>query len=325
VSTSAQWCATVLLILLTAPPAAAQSRCHPTLAPRGGGQVADTAFDAAVPRPAFATGQGPLVLLDEGHFNFHTLAGRYAPFARLLRRDGFEVRALRGRISPDSLAPARILVIANALGEANAAPLNWSLPIQAAFQPDEIEAIQRWVSQGGSLFLIADHMPFPGAVETLARAFGILLLNGFATDSSCSEDEFMFRRSDGTLSIHPITQGRGPGERVDSVRSFTGEAFRLLSGRSILTLEPGAVVLLPTRAWSFSDSTPRLSGAGMWQGGVLLHGRGRVAVFGEAAMFSAQLSGTPRRPMGMNAPNAGQNAQLLLNVVHWLAGLLHAK
>jgi len=53
-------------------------------------------------------------------------------------------------------------------------------------------------------------------------------------------------------------------------------------------------------------------------------GRGRVAVFGEAAMFTAQVSGPERRPMGMNTPTAAQNPQFLLNVMHWLAGLLPA-
>ena len=28
-----------------------------------------------------------MVLIDEGHHNFHTLGGRYAPFARLVERD----------------------------------------------------------------------------------------------------------------------------------------------------------------------------------------------------------------------------------------------
>jgi hypothetical protein len=60
-------------------------------------------------------------------------------------------------------------------------------------------------------------------------------------------------------------------------------------------------------------------GAGLLQGAVLSHGRGRVAVFGEAAMFSAQLAGPNRNPMGMNAPHARQNPQFLLTVVHWLA------
>jgi hypothetical protein len=43
-----------------------------------------------------------------------------------------------------------------------------------------------------------------------------------------------------------------------------------------------------------------------------------LAVFGEAAMFSAQLAGPQKRPMGMNVPRAKQNCQLLLNVMHWL-------
>jgi hypothetical protein len=59
----------------------------------------------------------------------------------------------------------------------------------------------------------------------------------------------------------------------------------------------------------------------MLQGAVFTHGTSRVAVFGEAAMFLAQLSGAERRPMGMNMSNAAQNPQFLLNVVHWLAGM----
>lgn len=47
-------------------------------------------------------------------------------------------------------------------------------------------------------------------------------------------------------------------------------------------------------------------------------GRGRVALFGEAAMFTAQRAGPERAPVGMNAPAAAQNAQLALNLVRWL-------
>ncbi|HXG65262.1 MAG TPA: hypothetical protein VNO70_09145 [Blastocatellia bacterium] len=52
------------------------------------------------------------------------------------------------------------------------------------------------------------------------------------------------------------------------------------------------------------------------------YGKGRVALFGEAAMVSAQLGGPGRQPMGMNAPVAGQNYRFLFNVPHWLSGLL---
>jgi hypothetical protein len=52
----------------------------------------------------------------------------------------------------------------------------------------------------------------------------------------------------------------------------------------------------------------------------LEYGKGRVFVSGEAAMFSAQLAGPNRVPTGMNAANAKENPELLLNVLHWLDG-----
>ena len=61
---------------------------------------------------------------------------------------------------------------------------------------------------------------------------------------------------------------------------------------------------------------------GMLQGAIRSVGRGRVAVFGEAAMFTAQVTGPDQTPMGMNHPSAGDNAQFVLNVLHWLSGLL---
>ena len=48
------------------------------------------------------------------------------------------------------------------------------------------------------------------------------------------------------------------------------------------------------------------------------YGAGRIACFGEAAMFSAQLAGPNHFKAGMNSPEAAQNFQLLLNLIHWL-------
>jgi hypothetical protein len=110
---------------------------------------------------------------------------------------------------------------------------------------------------------------------------------------------------------------------VDSVTSFTGQALRLeAAGTPLMTLGHNIVLLMPQVAWQFSRLTPALSASGMLQGAVVQFGRGRVAVFGEAAMFSAQVAGPNRMPMGMNDPTAGQNVQFLLNVMHWLSGTL---
>jgi len=256
------------------------------------------------------------VLLDEAHFNFHTTTGRYLAFVRLVEHDGFVVRANHSPFSAAALKDARILVIANALADTG----EWVLPARPAFTSAEVAAVREWVRGGGSLLLIADHMPFPGAAESLAQTFGVEFSNGFAMDSTGREGMAVFRRREGTLAPHPITDGRAGGERIDSVRSFTGQAFRLTGpGTPLLTLDSSFVNLLPARAWEFSAATQRHSAKGMLQGAAIDYGRGRMAVFGEAAMFSAQLSGPQRLPMGMNRPDAPQNAQFALNVMRWLA------
>ena len=53
-------------------------------------------------------------------------------------------------------------------------------------------------------------------------------------------------------------------------------------------------------------------------------GEGRVAIFGEAAMFSAQVAGSGAQlfKMGMNA-EGNDDRQFALNVMHWLARVLH--
>lgn len=288
----------------------------------GAQQVPDSAFAPGIARPAFAEGAGPLVLVDEAHVNFHTTDGRYHAFARLLRRDGYVVRGLREPFTREALAGARVLVIANALHARNAD--DWILPTPSAFTPAEIAAVEAWVREGGALLLIADHMPFPGAADGLASAFGVVMGNGFAYDSTEQQSRFRFTRANGLLADHPVANGRGREERVDSVDSFTGQAFRLVrpDAEPLLTLGPGTVLLMPEVAWQFSPLTPRMRADGLLHGAVLRHGRGRVAVFGEAAMFSAQLAGPERRPMGMNDPTAPQNVQFLLNVMHWLTGVI---
>lgn len=285
-----------------------------------GQQVPDTTYRPTVVAPAYPPEGGPTVAIDAAHHNFHTMDGRYRAFASLLGRDGYRVRSNDRPFSSASLATMDVLVISNALHEQSAegfAPL----PNLSAFTDAEIVAVESWVAQGGSLLLIADHMPIAGHAEALAAAFGIRFHNGFVFGGG-GGGQITFRRSDGSLATSAVTDGRGPSEHVDSVTSFTGQAFRLdpgLDAEPLMTVPEGYTLLLPTVAWQFSESTPRIPAANLLQGALLRHGRGRVAVFGEAAMFSAQLAGLQGPPMGMNDPAAGQNYLFVLNVLHWLS------
>jgi hypothetical protein len=286
-------------------------------------QVPDTGYAPAIERPLFEPGQGATVLIDAAHLNFHTADGGYAPFAALLRRDGYVVESNTLPFAADALARADVLVIANAMhkdSEADWAPL----PSRSAFTAEEVAAVEQWVRGGGALLLIADHMPLAGHAEPLAAAFGVRFMNGFAVDGN-RNGVLTFRRADGSLSAGPIADGRNAAERVDFVTVFGGQAFRLdpeLDAQALLILADGYEVLLPEVAFQFSERTPRIPAANLLQGALVRHGRGRLAVFGEAAMFSAQLAGPQRRPMGMNDPEARENYRYALNVMHWLSGAL---
>ena len=287
----------------------------------GAQQTADTAFLPVIDTPTYESGSGPVVMIDEAHNNFHTADGRFLPFAELLRRDGYTVKGSATAFVLDSLKTGDVLVISNALHERNTE--EWSLPTPSAFTAEEIETVRQWVEAGGSLFLIADHMPFPGAAADLAGTFGIIFNNGFALDT-LKRGPPIFNRTHKTMLSQMITNGRNETERVDSVASFTGQAFQDDNPdfQPLMVLDSGYISLVPDTAWVFNESTEIVPVEGWYQGGVLTYGKGRVAIFGEAAMFTAQkvVVDDEERRAGMNTPVAEQNLQFLLNLMRWLTG-----
>ena len=292
-------------------------------------QVPDRMFRPTVSDPAYAQGKGPVVCVDEAHINFHTLGGGFWAFGELVRRDGYVTRSSRAKFNDETLTSCSILVIANA--QPSKAEWNtYPYPTPSAFKPAEVDAVHRWVQGGGRLLLIADHMPLAGAASSLAAAFDVTFLDGFAVEGYSGESQrnaafekpTIFRTDDRTLAPHAIVQGRTPKESVASVRSFTGQAFQAPGAEPVLVLPSTFIALLPRTAWQFSVDTRRLPVGGWLQGAVMRVGSGRAAFFGEAAMFSAQVVDAERRPMGMNAPGAEQNSQFVLNVMHWLSGVL---
>src|SRR5881227_1639514 len=78
-------------------------------------QVADPNFDAKVAHPAYSK-DGPRVLFDEAHKNFHTAGGRYKPFADLITNDGYQITPNKEKFSAATLKGFNVLVISNALG-----------------------------------------------------------------------------------------------------------------------------------------------------------------------------------------------------------------
>lgn len=276
-------------------------------------RIADEALETEIKNPVYPKGKGPVVLIDEAHNNFHTATGTYKPFASLLERDGYVIKRGKTKIIEEALEPCRVLVISDAM------PLEDK---SSPFCEQEIKVIHDWVKNGGALLLITDHLPDPPAVETLAAAFGVELNNGYVLNGypDGPEKPLLFKRSDGALKSHPITDGPTPESKVDTIATFSGCAFKAHDRfEPLLVFGPGNKSWMPDKPYDIRPDTPTVDVEGWFQGAAARFGKGRVAVFGEAAMFTAQLFGKERARVGMNHPMAKENARFLRNLMHWLS------
>jgi len=282
-------------------------------------QLPDPEFNTSVENPAYKK-DGPRILFDEAHHNFHTTEGRYKPFVDVLMNDGYRVIRNRQPFTKSSLSGFKVLVIANALG---AEEMDDTGADASAFTEEECEAVQEWVKGGGALLLIADHAPFGGAAASLGTRFGVDMSKGFTYDPANSAPNspslLIFSRENKLLATHPITEGRNQDERLNLVQSFTGQSLKGPDNSVAILKLSDTAKDTPNRA---ADSS--ISAAGRAQALALKFGKGRVVVQGEAAMLSAQIAGQNKNKMGMNVPG-NENKQYALNVMHWLSGLLKEK
>ncbi|QEP44790.1 hypothetical protein D5085_17600 [Ectothiorhodospiraceae bacterium BW-2] len=445
-------------------------------------------WDQFIPVNAPAhTASSPKIYIEQSvsRDNFHTRDGRFLPFATLLEKDGYSVNAfIEEGISFDIDASGNasgtlakltrnetlesigsdVLVISNAATKSQGEPDAWMDPIYSAYSPSEMDAIVKWVSEGGNLLLIADHYPFPAAVAELAMRFGFKFDNGYNFDPNYNDvfvydllegqlakdirrqlkltsdismepcpveksgnkledgicynykkktgewkertvkddlvDEVRrimvglgadvnsllfwagdlptaeqgFSEGDGWLTDHPITRGRTAAESIPYVTSFTGQSFtynKPLAGDlqaygsgehgnflELMRLGDETYTLMTTAQDNYfgvdadasednlvattlttgnvpdytvpkKETKPVRHSDGSvdyyhLQGAVLTVGKGRLAVFAEAGMFTAQIAADAASQMGFNNQMATNNQQFVLNTLRWLDGTLNS-
>jgi hypothetical protein len=280
-------------------------------------QIADPHFDARVANPAY-TKNFPRVLFDEAHYNFDTTHDRYKPFADLIFNDGYQLTVNRKPFTKESLNAFKILVIVNPLGAEDMDDEDADGP---AFSPAECDVVSDWVRGGGALLLVVDHAPFGSAADILAQRLGIDMSKGYTMDQANADKEqnnpslIVHSRENHLLAEHSITNGRSAAERVSRVIVFTGQSLRGPTGSDAF------LKLAETATDKIASSDKSRSAAGRAQGIAFRPGKGRVVVLGDAAMLSAQLTGSDNAPVGMNVPEI-DNKQLTLNIMHWLSGIL---
>jgi hypothetical protein len=361
------------------------------------------------PTPMRPANTGTTIYIDGAHNNFHTFDGRFTPFSNLVRNDGFNVAAFSEEFTSANLADVKILVIANPVNAANNPEANWVAPILSAFSDDEIDALVDWVEKGGSLLLIADHFPFPGAVEALATRFGFQVDNGYnfdpeyynelekrffelpimidivagnadPDDNAVLQQIFMqagalfiklgaevntlsfwnsgnpmaeagFQSGDGAI-IYNELMANGvysyPGETTPFVTTFTGHSFDWIPtpgvelaplfvmgegtytvlteaqdayfGPDANTSDFNTLVSLLTTGKVPDFVVPVVESNEKLQAAIAKVGQGKVAFFGEAGMFTAQIAGDGVTKMGLNNTQAEHNWKYILNLIRYLDG-----
>jgi len=152
-------------------------------------------FLLTIPFHASSQTEPKKILIDEGHYNFHTINGGYASLANLLNQNGYQIAAHKGQFNSSSLKKGNVLIIANPFPnqrdtlikqafKANE-PFRWSsVATHSAFTASEIDIVKKWVYKGGALLLVLDHAPHGETGGRLARTFGVETRNVETTDST---------------------------------------------------------------------------------------------------------------------------------------------
>lgn len=365
--------------------------------------------DYVAPTPYIPFNSGTTIYIDQAHNNFHTYDQRFKPFSDLVRNDGFQVMPFTEMFTESSLENVEILVISNPVNDANNPEPNWVSPILSAFTDSEIDAIIDWVADGGSLLLIADHFPFPGATSELAAEFGFTLDNGYNFDPeyyNILEDEFFklpiiieivagradpsdpavnnqiiteatnmfialganvntlsfwnsddpdsevgFQTGDGSILQHELMFNRAgayAGDTTPYITTFTGHSFdaQEITGTTLhplLWFGDGPYTVLteaqdayfgPTAAESDNNTlvsllttghvpdfvVPVVDATEKLQAAIVEYGMGKVAFFGEAGMFTAQIAADGVTKMGINNTQAQHNWKFIINLMRYLDG-----
>lgn len=272
--------------------------------------VPDTVYRVTIAEPMFESGKGPKILIDEAHNNLHRKEGGLFAFTRMMEEDGAQVFANEKKFTKSVLEEFDVLLIVNPLHDSNVG--NWQNPCPSAFSIKEIAAIVNWVKDGGRLLLVADHMPYGGAVQDLAKEFEVEWSNSFAIRNGQHWPPSVFTKESNTLRNSPVSN------ELSQIASFSGSVFKApKEAIPLLVFDSSHEILMPEVAWQFSEETKHLTADGWHQGACLDYGQGKVLLLGEAAMITAQIAGGQKA--GMNILEAPENGQLALNIFRWLA------
>ena len=273
----------------------------------------DPNFSTKVEKPNFETETGPLIVIDDVHNNCFITTGLILPLLELLKSDGYRIDFSGRQLDLAALDQADIFLVITPMSSAYT---DFEENYTEAYSPEELEALERWVREGGSLIVFSEHFPFDIAVSGLLETFGISTSIGVTIDhdfsnESAGEIVFEGERLD---KRHPIVAGK---RSVTKVASYGGSALSGDGYTNIMKLSDHSMNI--SRNWMGVEGGPL--GRGNSQGLAGFYGDGRIAAFGDSNGFAAMIfeDDISKAFVGMNDETYDWR-NLVLNAFDWLSG-----
>jgi len=273
----------------------------------------DISVNLKIENPSYKINDGPLIMFDSAHKNFFIQSHLIKPLVDLLLNDGYRVSFLDKEFSKSSLSQAKVLVVITAL------PFDFATESSAAekktFSQNELNELQDWVKNGGSLLAFSEHAPFDQAINPLLQKFEIKSSVGTTIDTINYENKYgqgMIKFENENLNKnHPIVSGK---YKVERLVSFGGSALLGPKFENILKLGESSL--------NIKHSTGiGPEGMGDSQGLAGKYGSGKIVVFGDSNGFTAMVFNRQdgsKMYAGMNTEGYDWK-NFVLNTFSWLS------
>ncbi len=273
----------------------------------------DINVDLSVENPSFKFNDGPLVMIDAAHKNFFVQSHLIKPLVDIVLNDGYRVSFIDKTLTRENLNQAKILIIITAL------PFDFATRRSAAemqtFTENELNEVQAWVKNGGSLLVFSEHAPFDQAINPLLRKFEIESSVGVTIDTLNYDKSYNSRmivfKGENLNNSHPLVNGK---YEVKKLVSFGGSALSGEKYDNILRLGNSS---LNVRHQTGNGPI----GRGNSQGLAGFYGKGKVVAFGDSNGFTAMIFDNEdgsKMYAGMNSKGYDWK-NFVLNTFDWLS------
>tara|TARA_B100001173_G_scaffold182016_1_gene157117 strand:+ start:115 stop:948 length:834 start_codon:yes stop_codon:yes gene_type:complete len=273
----------------------------------------DINVDLSVENPSFEFNEGPLVMIDAAHKNFFVQSHLIKPLVDIVLNDGYRVSFIDKKLTKENLNQAKILIIITAL------PFDFATQSSAAgmetYTENELNEVQAWVNNGGSLLVFSEHAPFDQAINPLLKKFEIESSVGVTIDTLNYDKSYNYRmivfKGNNLNNSHPLVNGK---YEVKKLVSFGGSA---LSGEKY-----DNILKLGNSSLNVKHQTGNGPlGSGNSQGLAGFYGKGKVVAFGDSNGFTAMIFNNEdgsKMYAGMNSEGYDWK-NFVLNTFDWLS------